>query len=321
MYRGHALGVVVPAYNEQNHVAGVVRTLPSYVDRVYVVDDGSTDDTWDEMRRIADRINEAGDEDGTHVVTVRHQINKGVGAAIKTGYSRAVADDLDLVTVMGGDGQMDPEKIPLLLDPLVEDRADYAKGNRLLRPADRESMPRFRLFGNLVLTLLTKIASGYWSVGDPQNGYTAITTEALAAIPLTDIYEYYGYCNDLLVKLNVHGQRVADVRIPAEYGEETSHISYREYVPRVSLMLLRNFLWRLRVQLTDGPGRSVALAYLLGIVSLFVGLASAALDSDDSQSSEPMVLAAVAVATGLGLDYDRDTAETVRIDPGRAETE
>jgi hypothetical protein len=182
-------------------------------------------------------------------------------------------------------------------------------------------MPRFRLFGNLLLTGLTKIASGYWSVGDPQNGYTAITTEALAAIPLGDIYEYYGYCNDLLVKLHVHGQRVADVRIPAEYGEETSHISYREYVPRVSLMLFRNFLWRLHIQLTDGPDRSVALAYLLGLVALFVALASAALDSDESLSSEPMVLAAVGVATGLGLDYDRDTADVVRIDPESNETE
>ncbi len=314
MYRGHTIGVVVPCYNEQDHVGEVVRTLPQYVDRVYVVDDGSTDDTWAEMRRVADDINGATSK-GTPVITIRHRTNKGVGAAIKTGYRRALTDDLDIVTVMGGDGQMDPEKLPLLLDPIAEGRADYAKGNRLVRPEDRESMPRFRLFGNVVLTLLTKVASGYWSVGDPQNGYTAISTEALSAIPLADMYEYYGYCNDLLVKLHVSGQRVADVRIPAEYGEETSHISYLEYVPRVSLMLLRNFGWRLRQQLTDGPGRGVAVAYLLAATMLVTGVVSATLAGDSSLVSGSLLVGLLGGLAGLGLDYDHDASGTVRIDP------
>jgi len=322
MYRGHAIGVVVPAYNEQAHVAAVVRTLPAYVDRAYVVDDGSTDDTWAEIRRVADDLNgSADDSDDPQVVTIRHRTNKGVGAAIKTGYEHALEADLDVVTVMGADGQMDPEKLPLLLDPIVEGRADYAKGNRLVRPEDRESMPRFRLFGNVVLTLLTKVASGYWSIGDPQNGYTAISTDALAAVPLGDMYEYYGYCNDLLVKLHVSGQRVADVRIPAEYGDEESHISYLEYVPRVSLMLLRNFGWRLRRQLTDGHGRGITVAYLLGATLLTAGLVSAIGGLDESLVSGSVLVGVLGLLAGLGLDYDREVSGAVRIDqdPDRVE--
>jgi hypothetical protein len=137
-------------------------------------------------------------------------------------------------------------------------------------------MPRFRFVGNLTLTFLTKIASGYWRMMDPQNGYTAITREALVAIDLDDLYEYYGYCNDLLVKLNVAGVRIADVPMPALYGEEQSSIRYGTYVRRVSVMLLRNFLWRINTEFRQRRAFSTLAGYYLGAgltgVSLFVVL-------------------------------------------------
>ena len=194
MYNGNTVGVVVPAYNEQGFVGEVIDTVPDFVDRVYVVDDRSTDDTWQEIRDHAEAANRAASTpeapraseiepklaDGglatsERVIPIRHETNRGVGAAIKTGYRHAREDGMDVTGVMAGDGQMDPDLLAGLVDPIVENGADYAKGNRLLDSEFREDMPRFRLVGNWMLSFLTKISSGYWNTGDPQNGYTAIS--------------------------------------------------------------------------------------------------------------------------------------------------
>ncbi|MFB6075081.1 MAG: glycosyltransferase family 2 protein [Haloarculaceae archaeon] len=270
MLQGKSIAVVIPAYNEAAHVGDVIETLPEYVDRAYAVDDGSTDDTWAAIQRAAAATNQSpaatmpdGGETYRRVVPLRHETNRGVGAAIKTGYRQALEEGYDVVAVMGGDGQMEPDRLADVVRPVAEGMADYAKGNRLVSPDHRADMPRFRLVGNELLSLLTRLASGYWTIGDPQNGYTAISHAALSAVPIEEMYEFYGYCNDLLVKLNVSGARVADVPMPATYGDETSHIRLRTYVPRVSGMLARNFLWRLRRYLGDGP-RAVAATYGLG---------------------------------------------------------
>ncbi len=315
MYAGKTIGVVVPAYNEESHVGEVVRTLPSIVDRAYVVDDGSTDDTWVAIREAAAAVNErastavtdGGTDPARRVVPIRHDENRGVGGAIKTGYQHSLDDGLDVVAVMGGDGQMDPDLLQCVVAPVAEGRADYAKGNRLARPEYREAMPRFRYVGNVVLTYLTRIASGYWSIGDPQNGYTAISAGALEAIDLENMYEFYGYCNDLLVKLHVAGQRVVDVPMPATYADETSHISYSSYVPRVSGMLFRNFVGRLVAErsATRYPvASSYAAALLLGVVSLGLVLAGAATGVPSLSSAVGVGLFGVG-ALFLGIACDR----------------
>jgi len=248
MYDGATVAVVVPAYNESGLVGSVIETVPGYVDRVYVVEDGSTDDTWEEIQQTARRVNAATEPDAgfdRRVVPIRHEENRGVGGAIKTGYLAARDDRIDVTAVMGGDAQMRPELLEGVIAPVVDGEADYVKGNRLLDADHREGMPTFRYVGNRILTWLTRIASGYWTVGDPQNGYTAISLDALERAGIEGMYEYYGYCNDLLVRLNVAGLRVLDVPRPANYGEEESHIDYRSYIPRVSVMLFRGFLWRL----------------------------------------------------------------------------
>ncbi|GAJ01980.1 unnamed protein product, partial [marine sediment metagenome] len=157
-------------------------------------------------------------------------------------------DGMDVVVVMAGDNQMDPDYLPDILAPVVEGRADYSKGNRLLSPEYRKGMSGWRLFGNLVLTLLNKVASGYWHIVDPQNGYTAISRQTLERIDLDSIYPWYGYPNDMLIKLNVYGFRVVDVPHPARYGNEKSKITYGKYILKVSWLLLKGFFWRLKMK-------------------------------------------------------------------------
>ncbi|WP_101298246.1 glycosyltransferase family 2 protein [Halegenticoccus soli] len=272
MYKDNTIGVVVPAYNEEGYVGGVIDTMPGFVDRVYVVDDGSTDGTWREIREHAASYNAENPPEAPEfdecIVPIQHEENRGVGGAIKTGYLQALEDGIDVAAVMGGDGQMDPEVLAKFVDPVVDGVADYAKGNRFMRSDDLEAMPRFRLVGNSVLSLLTKIASGYWKIADPQNGYTVISREALERIDVEGMYEYYGYCNDLLVKLNAENLRVADVAHSAEsvYDEEDwkSHIEYDEYIPKVSAMLLRNFLWRLNRKYLVRDFHPLAFFYYFG---------------------------------------------------------
>lgn len=258
MYEGRVVSVVVPAYNEVKLICETLGSVPGYVDHIYAVDDGSGDGTWEAILGCVER--------DPRVVPLRHERNMGVGAAIVTGYRRSLVDGVEVAVVMAGDNQMDPSRIPDLLEPVVSGRADYAKGNRLMSAEYRRGMSRWRFLGNAVLTFLTKLASGYWHVIDPQNGFTAISRRALEALDLGDVYTYYGYCNDLLVKLNVYGFRVVDVQIPARYGDERSKIRYPTYILRVSMMLLRGFFWRLKMKYVVLSLNPVVFFYLAGLV-------------------------------------------------------
>jgi len=294
MYRGKTVGVVVPAYNEAGFVGEVIDTLPEFVDRAYVVDDRSTDDTWAEIRRHAATANarpadppvaDGGVAFTPRVVPIRHEENRGVGAAIKTGYERARKDGLDVTAVMNGDGQMDPDILHRIIEPVVAGEADYAKGNRLISPDHWDGMSRWRLFGNSVLTFLTKVASGYWRMVDPQNGYTAVSLRALERLDLDNLYDRYGFCNDILVKLNTRGLRVADVPMEAVYGDEQSGIRYTEFVPRLSALLLSGFLRRLKTRYLVYDFHPLVFLYALGVFGGISGLA----------------LAGAAVTAGAGL--------------------
>jgi glycosyltransferase involved in cell wall biosynthesis len=315
MYEGKTVAVVIPAYNEEAFVAGVIETVPDFVDRIYPVDDASTDDTWAEIEAAADRVNRAElgrdspfDE---RVVPLQHGTNRGVGGAIKTGYLRAREDEIDVTAVMGGDGQMRPEALELIVEPVATGRADYAKGNRLLDEQFHADMPRFRYVGNRILTLLTKIASGYWDIGDPQNGYTAISLEALEAVEIEEMYEFYGYCNDLLVKLNVAGMRVIDVPRQAVYDDEESHIDYRTYIPRVSGMLARNTVWRIWTKYVVRERHPLAVlagvATLGGAVTVSRVLKRAVGAGDDQSPVQSAVaLCGTALLGTLAIDREHD---------------
>lgn len=263
-YRNKTIGVVVPAFNEEMLIKDTLSSIPKYVDKVYVVDDCSKD-------RTAEIADEFGNSD-SKVICISHDQNKGVGAAIVTGYKKALKDGLDIVAVMAGDNQMDPENLPSLLDPIVDGKVDYTKGNRLLYSEFRMGMSNWRFLGNTVLTFLTKMASGYWQLMDPQNGYTAISTKALERINPDTIYPWYGYCNDLLVKLNVFGFRAKDVIMPAKYGREKSKIKYGRYIFKVSWLLLKDFFWRLKMKYIWFSFHPLVLFYLFGILLAPIGI-------------------------------------------------
>ncbi len=286
MYKGKRIGVVVTAYDEAAFVGRVIETVPAFADRIYAVDDASPDESWDVIQRVAERVNaeaaSGGSEpalavtdggDDRRVVPIRHEENRGYGAAVKTGYRRAAEDGMDVVAVMNGDGQMDPAILDRIVDPVVEGEADYAKGNRLLSPDDRAEMSTFRFVGNAMLTGLSKFASGYWSIGDPQNGYTAISRETIERLDLEEITDQYGFLNHLLTHLNVAGCRVADVPMTAVYGDEESSIKYVPFVRFVSLLLLESFCWRLKTRYLVRSFNPAVLYYGVGAAGLAGGLA------------------------------------------------
>ncbi|KAB1189940.1 glycosyltransferase [Haloferax sp. MBLA0076] len=332
MYHGKTVGVVVPAYNEERLVGAVIDTIPALVDRTYVVDDHSSDGTWEEIKTHAARANNraanAYTEDGVklisadggvspemRVVPIRHPANRGRGAAVKTGYRHALEDDIDIIVVMDGDGQMDPDILTHIIDPVVYGTADYAVGDRLAGPLYWRGMPPWRLFGNGLLSGLTRIASGYWHIRDPQNGYTAISAETLEDLDFDRLYDQYGFLNDLLVKLNVAGKRVATVPMYARYGDEESGIRYSSFVPGLSYLLLKNFLWRLRAKYLSGRAHPAAILYILGAVSVFLSV----FRPDRKQTSQapygPISKIAVGVASLVGaMLLDKRSNEHLRIE-------
>ncbi len=237
MYKNQKIAVVVPAYMEEELIGETLSGMPEFIDKIYAVDDGSSDGTFQIIQMMTEK--------DTRIVPVKVIKNGGVGATIVTGYKKSLEDEMDITVVMAGDNQMDPAYLPDILAPIVEGRADYTKGNRLLNSEYSKGMSRWRLFGNTILTFLNKIASGYWQLSDPQNGYTAISRRTLESIDLDSIYPWYGYPNDMLIKLNAYGFRVIDVPHPARYGNEKSKITYGKYIVKVSLLLLRGFFWRL----------------------------------------------------------------------------
>lgn len=233
MYRDRSVAAVVPAYNEEEHIGTVIKTMPDFVDHIVVVDDRSTD-------RTAEIASDAGDP---RVTVVRHEENTGVGGAVVTAYREALDQGAELFAVMAGDAQMDPAYLPALLDPIVDGRAEFTKGNRFFSMGSFHGMPRYRVFGNVILSFLTKLASGYWHVFDPQNGYVAIGRPTLERLPLDRVSKGYSLENDVLIYLNIIGARVLDVPIPARYQTEVSSIRLRRVIPQMMSLLFKGF-WR-----------------------------------------------------------------------------
>ncbi len=240
MYKGKTVCVVVPAYNEEKLIGRVIETMPDYVDKIVVVDDVSTDSTVQIVRRYAEK-------ESSKVVLVEHKENQGVGGAIATGYKWARDNRFDAAAVMAGDAQMDPADLPGLLDPVVAGEIDYAKGNRLFTGNAWQVIPKVRYLGNSYLSLLTKIASGYWHVADSQTGYTVINYRALEMLDLDGIYKRYGMPNDMLIKLNVFNFRVRDIAVRPVYNiGEKSNIKLRKVVFTIPFLLLKGFLYRMK---------------------------------------------------------------------------
>lgn len=237
MYKTKKIGVVVPAHNEERFIGAVIDTMPEYVDKIYVSNDASTDKT---AEIVSDKM-----KWNNKVELITRQVCGGVGAAILSGHAMALEERMDVIAVMAGDGQMDPAILNKIIDPVVEGKADYAKGNRLSNSKDKKEMPAWRAFGNFLLTNLSRMSTGYWNISDPQNGYTAISAEILKKLDLERIEKGFAFENDMLVRLNVLEARVMDIPHPAVYRGQTSKIRYSKFIVNTSWIMTRDFMWRI----------------------------------------------------------------------------
>jgi glycosyltransferase involved in cell wall biosynthesis len=237
MYRQLRVSVVIPAFNEAGKITRTVESVPDFVDHIVVIDDASADETAGKTP-LSERVE-----------LVRHEMNRGVGGAIATGYRRALSAGCDVAVVMAGDGQMDPQDLPSLLAPIASGEADYVKGNRFKHPDVWSTMPTTRIVGNVLLSAATRVTSGYSHVFDSQCGYTAIHRRALTAIDLDVLWTRYGYPNDLLSRLYVAGVRVVDVPVRPIYGEHwKSGINFGTALHPLPWVLLRSWGNRLAAQ-------------------------------------------------------------------------
>jgi glycosyltransferase involved in cell wall biosynthesis len=230
--------------------------MPDFVDHIIVVDDCSSDNTADVARNSGD----------SRVVVVQPETNQGVGGATMTGYRKALDIGSDVLVKMDGDGQMPPEFLPELLAPIVDQGFDYSKGNRFLAGESLAQMPKVRLLGNVALTFMTKLASGYWHIFDPQNGYTAVRARTLRMLNLDQVHKRFFFENDMLVGLNYFGSRVADVPIPSRYGSEQSDLNPLHIGMTFPFLLTHRFFRRILQRYVLRDFSPVALFLFLGLV-------------------------------------------------------
>ena len=287
MLNNKTIAVVVPAFNEEKQISFVIETVPDFVDRIVVVNDGSEDKTIEVVKKLwvsklndslfpitelkavrKNRFNESEsvlfdlniiekkyfapsevinkDESNDRIILINHSKNSGVGAAVATGYKWCKDHNIDCVVKIDGDGQMDPSELINVCSPIIYDDVDYVKGNRLLHASSSVFIPKVRLIGNSILSILTKIASGYWRVSDTQTAYTAISKSALNSIRLYEIYNSYGYPNDILVKLNICNSTIREIQIKPVYGiGEKSKMKIGKVIPSLALLLFKGFFKRI----------------------------------------------------------------------------
>jgi len=265
MYKSQKISVVVPAFNEETQIGFVIEKMPDFVDTIVIVDDASADNTAEVVRKYQNGQN-------GRIILLQHEKNLGCGAALATGYKWSRDHNFDVTVRMDGDGQMDPNDLTAILDPVVSEVADYSKGNRLFTGEAFKKIPKIRYIGNSILSLLTKIASGYWQVADSQSGYTAINLRALKTIDWDDMYQKYGQPNDLLVLLNVYNFRVKDVEVQPIYkvGEKSGMKIY-QVLFSIGWLLLKRFLWRMKEKYIIRDFHPLVFFYFFGF---FFGIAT-----------------------------------------------
>jgi glycosyltransferase involved in cell wall biosynthesis len=241
MRHGARIAVIVPAYREERLIATTLCAIPDWVDLVFPVDDASPDGTWAAIKSVQD----------PRIVAVRHPLNRGVGAAIVSGYRAALERGAAVLAVMAGDGQMDPSDLGSVVDPVALGRADYVKGNRF-RHRERRRMPFARRAGGAVLSALTRVATGL-DVDDSQCGYTALAADTARRLPLDQLWPRYGYPNDLLGLLAARGARVKDVTVrPVYAGEESGLRAW--HMLSITAIIARRWLHESRADVSAALG-------------------------------------------------------------------
>jgi len=257
------IAVAIPCYKVTQHVLGVIQGIGPEVHTIYAVDDACPDGSG----RFIEKHNQ-----DPRVRVLFNPENRGVGGAIVTAYKAAIADGVDIVVKIDGDGQMNPALLHHFVRPLLRGEADYTKGNRFFRPESVQGMPPVRLFGNAVLSFMTKLSCGYWNIMDPTNGYTAARTCVLAELPLDKLEQRYFFETDMLFRLNTVRAVVKDVPMDAVYADEESHLKIGKVLPEF-LRKHASRLWRRYVYSYLVRDFYVGSVYsLVGLVLLTFGL-------------------------------------------------
>lgn len=299
MYRGMRVAAVIPAYNEELLIAKAISELPDFVDLIVATNDGSTDRTLEILEQLA--------EENKKLVVLNNPRNRGIGYTIVRGLKEAVTRDADLVVPIAGDAQCDTSHLARMIDRLLDERLDYIKANRFNNLTALKAMPPFRRVGNVVITLINKFATGYYSIFDSQNGYGIFPRATLERLPFELIGERYDYENTLLLALGIINARIKDIPVPAIYGDETSTIKFFPTMRRALSVLFVGF-WRriyykyvvfnfhpLALFLFGGlilTSLSVAFGLVLGYLRIFLG---------SSPSSGTVMLAVVPFLVGFQL--------------------
>lgn len=232
---GNSLAVIIPAYRAEATIEAVIKKIPAYADWIVVVDDASPDDTAAAVRRNGD----------PRVTLLSHDSNLGVGGAMVTGFRKALELRADMIAKIDADGQMDPSYLDRFMRACLLHGCDYVKANRFGHLGDISAMPKARLWGSIALSFLTKLASGYWNVFDPQNGYVMITRKMLKRLDLRRIDRGYFFENSMLILLNILRARIGEIYLPARYGEETSSMKLPKILRTFPGNLCRGFIYRI----------------------------------------------------------------------------
>ena len=229
---GGLVAVVIPCYRVTDHILGVLADIGPEVDSIYCIDDACPANSGDFIeRQVSD----------PRVKVLRHDVNKGVGGAVMTGYRQAIADDMHIVVKIDGDGQMDPRLVPVFIKPIRDGAADYTKGNRFWDLREIKQMPLLRRVGNLGLSFMAKASTGYWDIFDPTNGYTAIHVRVAENLPFDSIGRRYFFETDMLFRLNITRAVVMDIPMDARYGDEISGLKVSSVIFEFTLKHCRNF--------------------------------------------------------------------------------
>lgn len=297
MYKEHVVTVAVPAYNEERLITTVIETMPDFVDQIIIVDDCSSDNTYNVVLEYGDK----------RTTLMKTGQNRGVGGATVLGYKKALELGSDIIVKMDGDGQMRAEYLDKLIDPLIEEDYSYTKGNRFLLPEFLVQMPKGRLLGNVALTFMTKMASGYWHIFDPQNGFTAIRSDALGRIDLGELHQRFFFENDMLYQLNLQNARVKDVPIPSKYGDEVSSLSLFRVAVTFPFLLFQRFTSRIVSKYILRDFSPIALFLILGTLLMAWGIGFGAYAwtrsaiTDDLTSTGTIMISVLPLILGFQL--------------------
>lgn len=258
MISDNIIAAVIPCYNEESQISQVISGLPEYIDHIYVVDDKSTDGSVVLIKSLVQSNNK--------IVLIKHEINQGNGASRVTGLKKCLDIKADVVCLLDGDGQMDANSLSELIAPVLNGKSDIVKGNRFFSGEAWQQMPRIRYFGNAILSLMTKIVSGYWHIADFQSGYIVVNRRTLELLPLDHLYKDYGFPNDLLIHANVFGLRVSDHPVKPIYNVgEKSGINFISLIPKLSWLLFSRFFWRMKEKYVIRDFHPLVFFYLFGM--------------------------------------------------------